>query len=237
MNSLNDIHSFNRPLKKDSVVFLVLERIKEALVSKELRPGQFLPSETELTKSLGVGKSSIREAIKMLQAMGIVEVRRGHGTMICEQPGRDFINTLLLQLAMGNTSAESIVDLRITIEAGYTVLAMKNAKPGDIRNIQHAITAFEQSITAGKPDVALDLAFHEAILHSTHNPLMIMIGETVMELFKQSIFKSMISSPVDALQDHKRILREFCARDEEKLRAAIVCSLERWKNLLATERG
>jgi GntR family transcriptional repressor for pyruvate dehydrogenase complex len=76
------INSLIATVKKDSVVLMVIERIKEALIHRELKPGDYLPSETELTKNLGVGKSSVREAIKMLQAMGVLEVRRGQGTMI-----------------------------------------------------------------------------------------------------------------------------------------------------------
>src|SRR5512135_1012484 len=75
----------SRPLEKGSVVRLVLERIREAMLNRELRRGDYMPSETELTRSLGVGKTSVREAIKMLEAMGIVEVRQGHGTIIREQ--------------------------------------------------------------------------------------------------------------------------------------------------------
>src|SRR4030042_894435 len=62
-----------------SVASRAIARIKDALLRKDLRPGDYLPSETELTKTLGIGKSSVREAVKMLQAMGGVEVRRGQG--------------------------------------------------------------------------------------------------------------------------------------------------------------
>jgi len=59
-------HLLATPLKKGSVVSLVMERIKEAILNKELKPGDYLPSEAELTKNLAVSKSSVREAIKML---------------------------------------------------------------------------------------------------------------------------------------------------------------------------
>ena len=81
--------SLGVPVGKDSVVSVVLTRIKEALLRKTLRPGDYLPSETELTKTFGVSKSSVREAVKMLQAMGVVEVRHGQGTRVrhASRPG------------------------------------------------------------------------------------------------------------------------------------------------------
>src|SRR4030042_755321 len=73
------VRSLGVPVGQDSVVSRAIARIKDALLRKDLRPGDYLPSETELTKTLGIGKSSVREAVKMLQAMGVVEVRRGQG--------------------------------------------------------------------------------------------------------------------------------------------------------------
>ena len=60
------------PVPKQSLSKMVVEKIKEGLISGELKPGDFLPSEAELSERFGVGKSSIREAVKMLEALGVV---------------------------------------------------------------------------------------------------------------------------------------------------------------------
>ena len=83
--------------EQHSVLMFIIERIKDALMQKELKPGDFLPSEAELAKSLGVSKPSVREAIKMLQAMGIVEVKRGQRTRIRENLEGETINPLIFQ--------------------------------------------------------------------------------------------------------------------------------------------
>jgi GntR family transcriptional repressor for pyruvate dehydrogenase complex len=92
MNSLSKNTILNTPLKKKSVVMLVIDRIKLALINGELKPGDFIPSESELTQNLGVGKSSVREATKMLQAMGVLEVKRGQGTIIRKSHDEDALN-------------------------------------------------------------------------------------------------------------------------------------------------
>src|SRR5665647_750365 len=95
MEKLDVLH---KRVKIKSVVNQVLDKFKEALIYKELKPGDRLPSESELSSNLGVGKSSIREAIKMLQVVGVVESRQGEGTFICNILKNDSLNPLVFQL-------------------------------------------------------------------------------------------------------------------------------------------
>jgi len=226
------INSLIATVKKDSVVLMVIERIKEALIHRELNPGDYLPSETELTKNLGVGKSSVREAIKMLQAMGVLEVRRGQGTMIRKHLNDDCISPMIFQIILEDGNLKDLLDLRIMFEPAFNVMAMKRATEEDIERIRKTIENFELSIRAGAQTAEDDLAFHIAILHTTNNPLVIKIGETIFQLFKASISVSMKNIPEVALKDHKRIFKAFCEKDEEKLREATLKSFEGWKKSL-----
>lgn len=228
--------ALSTPLGKDSVVLLVIERIKEALVHKELRPGDFLPSEEALARNLGVGKSSVREAIKMLQAMGVVEVRRGQGTLIRESLGDDIINPLIFQLIMEGGRIDDVVDIRMMFEPAYTIMAMHRATPEDTAEIVASVERFEAVIARGEQRAEDDIAFHRAILQATHNPFVIRIGETILQLFAASISRSMQDIPRVALDDHKQILAAFLARDESALRAAILKSFEGWESSLIKNR-
>jgi GntR family transcriptional regulator, transcriptional repressor for pyruvate dehydrogenase complex len=224
----------SRPLEKGSVVRLVLERIKEAMLSKELRRGDYLPSETELTRSLGVGKTSVREAIKMLEAMGIVEVRQGHGTIIREQASDESLGPLVFQLILEQATNENLLELRRLFEPAYTLLAMEKATDEDVLRLQAQVAGFEQRIGAGTQTSDDDLAFHRIVLECTRNPFVIQIGTTIHQLFKSSISRSMRTIADVALRDHKAILAAFAARDPEALRAAVFRSFEGWKRSLAS---
>jgi GntR family transcriptional repressor for pyruvate dehydrogenase complex len=230
-----NITALQSPVKQRSIVTLVIERIKDALINKELKPGDYLPSESELVKSLGVGKTTVREAIKMLQAMGIVEVRRGQGTIIRPHPGEDFINSMVFQLIVESGTPKDIVDLRMMFEPAFTLMAMEQATEEDIEHIRESVERFEEKIAKGTQHAEDDLAFHYAILQSTHNPFVIRIGETVLQLFKASITRSMRTIPDIALRDHKQIFAAFCEKDEQKLREAIIASFEGWKQSLNME--
>lgn len=231
------IDALKTPVKQGSVVVLVIERIKEALMNRELKPGDYLPSETELTRSLGVGKTTVREAIKMLQAMGVVEVKRGQGTIIREHPEESVLNPLIFQLVLQQGENQDIIELRKMFEPAYTLMAMENATEEDIERIRQTIERLQNAVEQGIPQAEDDLAFHHAILQSTHNPFVIRIGETILQLFKISISRSMRTIPEIALHDHRQIFEAFCAKEEQKLHDAIIKSFEGWKQSLEIEKA
>jgi GntR family transcriptional repressor for pyruvate dehydrogenase complex len=220
------------PIKNSSVLAMVLDRIKQALINKELKPGDLLPSETELVANLGVGKTSIREAIKMLQALGVVEVRQGYGTVIKQSSGADLVNPLVFQLLTHQGSNKDIFDLRVMFEPAYTLMAMRSASDEDIKKIESTIINLEQKTKIGAQVVEDDLDFHRAILSSTHNPYVIRIGETVLQLFEASMRESVERIPQTALRDHKLIFEAFCSKDEQALYSAVMSSFEGWKSIL-----
>lgn len=224
--------SLGIPVGKESVVSLAIARIKDALLQRALKPGDYLPSETELTKTLGIGKSSVREAVKMLQAMGVVEVRRGDGTVVREHPGPDYLSPLVFQLIMESGYPDDLVELRLMFEPAAAVMAMERATGEDHENIRLAVERLERAVGLGKPTAEDDIAFHAAILNATKNPLVIRIGETIFQLFKPSISVSMQHIGNRAVQDHRLIYEAFRSGDADRLRAAVLKSYDGWKESL-----
>jgi len=230
------VRALGVPVGRDSVVSLAIARIKEALRRKHLKPGDYLPSETELTKTLGIGKSSVREAIKMLQAMGVVEVRRGQGTVVRRHPGPDAISPLVFQLIMEAGYPDDLIELRLMFEPAYSVMAMERATAEDRERIRNAMDRLERSVQAGTPRAEQDIAFHLAILRATKNPLVIRIGETIFQLFRPSISVSMQHIAPRAVADHRRIFEAFCSGNAERLRTVVVESYDGWKESLHRQR-
>jgi GntR family transcriptional repressor for pyruvate dehydrogenase complex len=231
------INSLTTPVQQGSVVLHVIERIKEALLNKELRPGDYLPSETELAKSLGVGKTSIREAVKMLQALGIVEVKRGQGTIIRKTPGDEFINSIIFQFVVQDGDPNDIIHLRMMFEPAYTVMAMQTATEEDVENLKAIHQHLEKSIKEGTQTAEEDMAFHRAILQCTHNPFVIWIGEAILQIFRTTMRRSMTLNPKATLDHHKHILEAFCQRDEQKLRETLAVSFEQWNEPVNEANG
>lgn len=227
--------AFMKPLERNSVVTVVLERIKDAIINKELKAGDYLPSETELANSLGVGKSSVREAIRSLATMGIVTVRQGAGTIINREPSTNIINPLVYQLLLFEGSNEQLLELRNIIEPAAAVLAMKKATAKEDEELACIVERQRALWASGKPLVelvAIDLEFHRLLLSFTKNPYIELIGNTVLQFFEPSIELTTSSIPDIALQNHEDILEAFIARDEDKLRKVLLNSYETWKQSL-----
>ncbi len=236
-NARDVFGSLNAPVGQSSVVSQVIERIKDALIRKDLKPGDYLPSEADLSRNLGVSKSTIREAVKMLQALGVVEVRRGQGTLVRKHPKADYISPLVFHLIMESGYPDDLVELRLMFEPAFSVMAMQRATPQDLERIRQAMERLESSVQAASHIADEDIAFHLAILHATKNPLVIRIGETLFQLFKPSISVSMKNIPERAIQDHRRIFEAFCSGDAVLLREAVLNSYEGWKESLYGRPG
>jgi len=211
---------------------MVIDRIREAIVSRELGPGDYLPSETELVTRLGVGKTSVREAIKSLEAMGVVEVRQGHGTIIRKDPGADLISPLVFQLLLQKGTNEELLDFRKFFEPTATVVAMQNATDEDRAKLKENVRAHQEKVKTGTHSVEDDLNFHRIIFESTHNPYIMLLGNTILQLFEPSMRESAQTIPEVTLKDHKKILAAFNSGDADKLLTAVLDSHEGWKRSL-----
>jgi len=202
----------------------------------ELTPGQKLPSEPQLARQLGVGRSAVREALKVLQAIGVVESRRGSGTYIVKEPSGRLLNPLSFAIILGTTVSSELIELRVMIEIGYCELAASQATEVDWERIEAAAAAIEEAAPYEDPQTLahLDLAFHYAILEATHNPLVQKIGRTVEELFFTSISDNFqhAANIEPAIEAHRQIVAALRSGDLLQIRTAIVDSLKNtpWKD-------
>lgn len=168
----------DKPYVKSSLSKFVIDRIVDSLMEGKLKVGEQLPSETELSKGLGVGKSSVREAIKMLQAMGVVEVRQGEGSFISNKVLSDNTNFLLFQLVFEQSDFMDFLEIRKIFEKGSAELIINNANEKDLINIKEVLDRFHGSLTAEN-----DAAFHIAVLKATHNKYIVRFGKTIYKMF------------------------------------------------------
>jgi GntR family transcriptional regulator, transcriptional repressor for pyruvate dehydrogenase complex len=227
------------PIRRPNLVQEIVESIKRDLLAGRLTPGMRLPAEAELAQRFGVGRNSVREAMKTLQALGVVTIRQGDGTHIADGPTPALFNPLAFALLFESGSLSDVVELRVLIEAGYSQLAAQKATAADWQRIEAAQRAYEEY--AARPDrdveqhTALDLAFHFAVLDATHNPLVIKLGRTVEEIFYASIRGTLTRSRgrETGVEGHRRQVEAIRGGDPEAIRAAVAGSLEYWAGEVA----
>lgn len=229
------IFSFSTPVDKQSLVKTVVNRIKEALINRELRAGDVLPSENQLAEQLGVGKSVVREAIKMLQGFGVLEVRQGARTVIRKAMSEDSATILIFQMLTEQQHSKYLVELRTLLEPVFTLLASKKATPEDLSRIEETLIQLETAITEKRQEVEDDIQFHLELFKATHNPFVVTIGETLLQLSRHSITYSVKKRPELALVMHRKIFEAVKSQNEHKINTAVVESFKGWQISLKEE--
>lgn len=235
MDSKKD--SWLTPVPKQSLSKMVVEKIKEGLISGAITPGEFLPSETELSERFGVGKSSVREAIKMLEALGVVEICKGNGSRVRTAVDSSVMNPLIFQLILQSReeSRDKLVEFRRMVEVSGSLLAIDNASEEDIANLKAVHERTKNDFKKGRATVDNDMEFHNMIYESTHNPFVVSIGRSIMELFQPSLVIANRDYSRIVTDNHDKILKALEQRDKAAMEEAIILSLGKWKELALDE--
>ncbi len=154
----------NTSLSKQAADYLI-EWIKKS----GLNPGDKLPTEAELAEKLNIGRSTVREAIIILKSRNIVEIHRGKGTYISEEPGliEDPFGLDLVEDRMQAALDWGVV--RLIIEPAVAELAARNATEEDIRKIREKYNDLLSDLEQGYSHRRSDIAFHDAIAEASHN--------------------------------------------------------------------
>jgi len=221
-------------IKRPKVVEEIIEAFKQKLIMGELRPGDKLPSETQLMEQFGVGRTALREALKMLSALGVIDVRQGDGTYMLDEPSCASLNPLVFALLLQAGMNNDLLELRTLLEVGYCQIAAEKATETDIASIENAANKFEALVLSPDKEIDLltqaDLEFHYSIMNATGNPLVILISRTVEELFFTSIRNtiSKIEGRKWGVEGHRNIIAAIKDNDPLRIREAVIVSLERW---------
>ena len=131
-------------------------------------PGCKLPPERELARRFGVNRSSLRQALKVLQLMGVLSQRVGDGTYLSNDAANVLREPIEFLILMGDISDEELFDARMIVESELAARAAERATVQDLRTLQRAIDDMEAS-TSDEARIEADLAFHEAIFEASGN--------------------------------------------------------------------
>lgn len=222
-------------LDRASVVKTVISQIQGAMERGQLKRGDRLPPEPELAGQLNVSRGSLREALKVLEVMGLLKVQRGSGTFIAEEPRLPDVDPLLFLLVLEDGTRSQLVDLRFVIEVGFTRLAQPNLGDEDFARLEQTIEDLGGAINAGEVDSEHDLVFHRYILDATDNPFVIQIGNTVLELFRESISRTLKEVPGYAVEHHRLILDALRNGGPEEIEEAVRQSYLVWKEYVRAD--
>lgn len=213
---------------KKSLSRQVVDSIEEMIMERKLGPGDVLPTEIQISEELQVSKSSVREAIKMLEALGVVEIRRGLCTVISKNPEQGYMNVMLSHFYLNSGNEEDLQNFRYIIESAYTTYAIHQATDNDLAAIREKLELFREKLRNGTLEAEDDILFHGQILQATHNSFMIGLGNALNELFRRSIAIAIRDNPEVALHDHESIYQAIVNRDPVAAEKVIAASAKQW---------
>ncbi|MCR5090583.1 MAG: GntR family transcriptional regulator [Oscillospiraceae bacterium] len=171
-------------IKNSSVVDAVKDWITDQLIKGNLRPGSRLPTEAELCANLGASRNSVREAIKQLEAYGVVYIKRAEGTFVSDHFDPKMLSPVLYSIILGNDNWADFVDLRRAIDIGtlYALIG-RNPSPEDLAPLADALQDLEDAVKAEQLDVEAitdaDCRFHNVIIGLTNNPQLITLSDYI----------------------------------------------------------
>ena len=200
--------------------------------------GERLPAERELCQRLGVGRASLREALKALEIMGMIEIRLGDGTFVRNRS--EFFSRPLLWAIMGSDSegVGELVEARRLMEVEIAGLAAERATPEDIKTLESITNEMENAV--GDPEAFLeaDLGFHLALGAAAHNRILINALQLIRNLMSQWIQNAISQEGIAAyvVKQHREILFAVLQKNQSSARAAMQGHLDSMARVLMEGR-
>lgn len=201
MYNMEQNPTYLKSLKKESVVQSVINCLTDAMRNKELKPGDRIPPEPELAASLGVARSSVREAIKILTYLGVLESKRSEGTFVCSGFKESMIDPMIYGIILNQDSFENLMELRQMTEVGGMRLAIMKHTPQELEELSDILDEMHGILVYGNNKVddffRIDNEFHDKISEMGHNPLMDKINRVVRTLtysMRYETVKTMITT-------------------------------------------
>ena len=201
----------------------ICRKMVSHLIRGDWRSGERIPAERELCQKLGVGRASLREALKALEIMGMIETRLGDGTYVCKRS--DFFSRPLLWAIASSSEAEAneLVEARRLIEVELAGLAAERATAENVQQLGKYLDRMENCIGSPLEFVQSDIAFHLAIGQSAHNSILMNALHLIRNLLQQWISSSLSIEGVSekALEQHKQIFLAIAKKNSSAARSAM----------------
>lgn len=199
-------------------------RIKDYITDNHLLPGSRLPTEKELAVALGVGRSAVREAVKSLQILGVLDVKPKEGIVVKKFNFDPIIENLEYGLLVDNSHILELLDLRIALENAYLTSAIEHATFSQFKELRDIIHEMERKAAAGQSVLEEDMRFHVAMYTNVDNGIL----KSLLSLFwkmllKMDAYSDIISDPDSGvmIESHLQLLDAFTKHETEKCRTLL----------------
>lgn len=239
------LQSFRSVPRELSLSDKVTEQITEAIVSKQVRPGERLPSERDLGARFNVSRTVIREAVRSLVARGLVRVTSGRGVEVSEfNSGNVAASMRLLVRGYEGLDYQKVNEVRSAVEVQTAGLAAQRARPEDLERLRELCDEHQRSLQRGDLTAAgeLDFQFHQELTRASGNELLVAMLDSISDVLREVRNQAMTQPHVgeEGLKAHRRILKCIVAGEPKAARDAMAKHLAEaeqvWRGTAATPK-
>lgn len=217
---MKESSSFLTPVRRTTLTADICRKLVTHLLRGDWQEAQKIPAERELCQQLAVGRASLREALKALEIMGMIETRLGDGTYVCRRS--DFLSRPLLWAITGTDVSDlsELVEARMLIESELAALAAERATAEDLKAIGDCLLQMESHVEDQVRFQEADVAFHLAIASAAKNAILANALQLMRNLMQEWVKKALQQGGVAgrALDQHREILQAITSRDRQQAR-------------------
>lgn len=182
-------------------------RIMDLILERGLDVGDALPTESELAAELGIGRNTVRESMKVLQALGVIEIRHGFGMFVAPNNFSALVSGLTfrgrLSLRHKGEEAMELIDVRQALESGLIGSAIDLMTDGHLEDLRSTMNAMQEAAAQGSPLAVHDAEFHRRLYAPLNNELLINLMDVFWQVYRQ-IHEALGSGPVN-LEDQAKV--------------------------------
>lgn len=229
-----------QPLKYRRLSEMIENSIKDLVIAGELTPSTRLPSELELSRQFGVSVITVREALRGLEAYGIIERKRGRsGGIFIAQDGNTPAKWLMPTLALSKKcGSHDFSEVRLALEPAAARLACSRITPDELRALEDNVDYCERRLSKARHPMSekdffeveeRNVEFHRLLALATHNPALYLAMDYVMDLLfnlKKAVLKPDLKFSVACIRGHRAIIIHMKAKDSSGVEQAMVEHLE-----------
>ncbi len=206
------------PIDRTRVYEAALDQIKSHIESGEWPPGSQLPAERELAERLNIGRPSVREALRVLEVMGLIEIRLGHGSFVKDRNSSAQPIQLLQSMLQEDGYVVELLEVREILEPQIAFLAAQSATDEDIRGLEEVLNRMDRVVAEGGVGIAENMEFHLGLTKAVGNRVLYQVHHMLFELSREPVerFFRVPGRMTKSLQGHREVLRAIRERDPEK---------------------
>lgn len=212
-----------KPIKRQAISELVAQQLLGLVQSGNLKPGEKFPPERELAETLGVSRPSLREALRALSLLGVVNIRQGGGIYVSALDPESLLAPLHFFIQLDDHTIQSLFEARILIESGVAALAASRITDEQLEELENCVKLDEEALNDPGQFIKLDLDFHRTIFTAAGNSFLTRVAKSLQVLGQASReITAYIPGVLErSLEDHQRIYNALKRRDADQASAAM----------------